>query len=321
VPIIHTGNWEWRSGLADATPSGDCASSPMTCVSFWFGNVLDAFSWGFGYDGFSHLSLSEHAGSLSFTVPQSLLLDGVFTDSQDLPAGFRVRDDYHYALGTSGPPASGNFHLNMQFTALGIDEDIFDFGIPHVYDREFSGLGDDADINLLIFLSISGWEFVFTADSPAYPTGSGTNFRLTGSAPPKFYGVFDIIYYWWKLPEMTACGEKNTRSADGQHLIYAGDQPPTPDGVFGEYEHFDPDDPVDGYPQPVILNLAPDHGRAGTEIVIRGEGFGDGATVQFDGVDADSVVVVSQFEIHAVAPAHANGFSTVAVINTDGVSS
>jgi hypothetical protein len=317
--IIHTGNWEWRAGLdGTATVDGDCALNPMTCTSWWYGTIGNPFDWGIGYDGFGHLSLSAHEGTLRFNWSATgLFLDGVFNDPQNLPVGFRVRDAYHLVIGTTGPPPSGNFHMNFQFEILGFDEDITDFGAsPHIYDREFSGFGDNATINLLAFLDIGGWPFIASADSPAYPLGSGTHILLlAGTLPPKFYGLFDIIYWWWTLPQEDACGNNNAPRTD--HLIFGGDQPPTPEGSSGEYEKLDPDDP-DAAPSIVIEYVNPDHGRGGTAVEIHGSGFGDDANVQFDGADAGDIVVVSQYLITCVAPSHANGFANIVVINPDG---
>lgn len=53
-------------------------------------------------------------------------------------------------------------------------------------------------------------------------------------------------------------------------------------------------------------------------ITIRGSGFGDGATVTFDGVAATDVVVVDATEITCTPPAHADGLVTVIVTNPDG---
>src|SRR5262245_19751953 len=53
-------------------------------------------------------------------------------------------------------------------------------------------------------------------------------------------------------------------------------------------------------------------------ITIRGTGFGDGATVTFDGVAATAVRVLNQTRITCTPPAHADGFATVVVTNPDG---
>lgn len=52
--------------------------------------------------------------------------------------------------------------------------------------------------------------------------------------------------------------------------------------------------------------------------VISGIGFGDGATVTFGGSSAISVVVVDQYTITCVTPAHAAGAVNVVVTNADG---
>ena len=74
---------------------------------------------------------------------------------------------------------------------------------------------------------------------------------------------------------------------------------------------------------PVVTLVTPDHGvlGGGTAITIDGSGFGDACTVAIDGVPCTSVVVVSQYRITCVTPAHAAGLETVVVTNEDGVSS
>jgi hypothetical protein len=318
VGIIHTGTWEWRSGFSGtAVADGTCSVDPNGCTSWWFGTLGSPNDWGFGYDGFTHLSLAAHAGTLRFNFSQTgLFLDGVFNDPQFLPAGFRVHDAYQFTMPNTGPPASGAMHMNVEFRILGIDEDIYDFGTV-IYNKELSGFGDNSTLNLLALLGIGGWPMIFTADNPAYPTWGGSHIQLPTTNGPKFSGIYDIIYWWWTLPQTDPCGNANEPRTD--HLVFAGDQPPTPDGAFGEYEKLDPEDP-DAFPQPVIEFLNPNHGRGGTAVEINGQGFGDDANVQFDGVDADDIVVHSQYRISCTAPAHANGFANVAVINPDGVS-
>src|SRR5262245_58576173 len=55
-------------------------------------------------------------------------------------------------------------------------------------------------------------------------------------------------------------------------------------------------------------------------ITITGSGFGDGATVTFDGVAATDVVVHDQTRITCVPPDHPDGFADVVVTNLDGTS-
>jgi hypothetical protein len=136
-----------------------------------------------------------------------------------------------------------------------------------------------------------------------------TGLRITGG--------YDIIWWWWKIPDVDRCGNVNTVTPEDSesHLVLAAESP------GAEYELLDPDDPDNAAPTPVIRSLVPSHGRGGTRVQIIGEGFGDGANVQFDGLDASDIEVVSQYQILATAPGHANGFANVAVINLDGVSS
>ncbi len=139
-----------------------------------------------------------------------------------------------------------------------------------------------------------------------WPTSGGISTPTTG---PRITGSYDIIGWWWLLPDKDACGNSHE-----SHLVLAEEKP------GDNYEKLDPED-SDAAPTPIIRNIEPNHGRAGTRVAIIGEGFGDGANVQFDGVDAVDIDVVSQYRVEATAPAHANGFTNVAVINVDGVSS
>lgn len=139
------------------------------------------------------------------------------------------------------------------------------------------------------------------------------------SSARRIVGGYNIIWWWWKLPDRDECGNLNTpnpEDSDARLILAPPDAPPGTD-----YELFDPEDPDNGAPQPVITNLTPNHGRGGTRVEIIGTGFGDDANVQFDGVDAEDIEVTSQYRILATAPSHANGFANVAVINVDGVSS
>jgi hypothetical protein len=139
---------------------------------------------------------------------------------------------------------------------------------------------------------------------------------------PSITGAYVIIAWWWVLPDVDDCGNQNTtgnHDTSQTHLILSTTQPP--DGPNGPYVLFDPEDPDNGHPTPVIDTVDPNHGPRGTEVTIRGTGFGDGANVQFDGVDAIGIVVVNQYTITCSAPAHALGYANIHVINADGVSS
>jgi hypothetical protein len=124
-------------------------------------------------------------------------------------------------------------------------------------------------------------------------------------------GTYDIVAYWWRIPQVSACGDRQE-----SHLQLSSDDPGAP------WERLDPDDD-DAAPVPVVEHVTPNHVpiAGGVGITIDGSGFGDGCTVDVDGVPATDVVVVSQFQITCTAPAHAAGLTTVTVTNEDGVSS
>jgi hypothetical protein len=126
-------------------------------------------------------------------------------------------------------------------------------------------------------------------------------------------GNYDIVYYWWTIPDKDAC--KNEHDSQLQ-LLPAEETPDEP------WERLDPDDP-DAAPTPVVDTVEPNHGLTvgGTAVVIKGSGFGIDATVKFGLSSATSVVVVNQYRIECVSPAHAAGGTTVVVTNADGVSS
>ncbi len=75
-------------------------------------------------------------------------------------------------------------------------------------------------------------------------------------------------------------------------------------------------------PPPSVLGVDPGFGSSvgGTRVVVRGSGFVEGASVEFGGVVAGSVDVVSESELTAVTPAHAVGPVEVVVADGDGVS-
>jgi hypothetical protein len=130
-------------------------------------------------------------------------------------------------------------------------------------------------------------------------------------------GNYEILLWWWTIPAVNACGERST-----QRFQLSAEQPDTPSGETGVYEKLDPSDP-DAFPQPIIESVEPNHGSSlgGTAVTIRGSGFGEEADVQFDGVSASDIIVVSALEISCIAPPHVSGFANIVVINADGVSS
>jgi hypothetical protein len=75
-------------------------------------------------------------------------------------------------------------------------------------------------------------------------------------------------------------------------------------------------------PAPTVSSVSPNSGstQGGTNVTIAGTGFLAGAVVQFDGVNATNVTVVSSTSITATTPPHAVGAVNVVVTNTDGQS-
>lgn len=131
-------------------------------------------------------------------------------------------------------------------------------------------------------------------------------------APIKIQGNYSLIEYWWVLPSTDACGNAQT-----PHLTL-GESTTTPPGP-GNYALLDPVHPDTTSPTVVIDSIEPNNGllAGGTAVTVRGSGFGDGATITFDGITATSIVVVSSGEITCVTPAHAAGSVNVLVTNLD----
>jgi len=76
-------------------------------------------------------------------------------------------------------------------------------------------------------------------------------------------------------------------------------------------------------PAPTVTAVIPDYGptSGGTAVQIIGNNFESGATVDFGGSAATSVVFVSSTQLTCVTPAHALGSVTVSVTTSDGTGS
>lgn len=74
------------------------------------------------------------------------------------------------------------------------------------------------------------------------------------------------------------------------------------------------------YIAPTLTGVTPATGTSagGTAVTLAGDSFRTGALVDFDGVQATSVVVVDSTQITAVTPAHAAGFVDVTVTDPNG---
>lgn len=70
---------------------------------------------------------------------------------------------------------------------------------------------------------------------------------------------------------------------------------------------------------PMMSSISPSVGNAGLSVLITGTNFSDATSVQFGGINADSVTVLSPFQLWAVVPASSvTGSVTVKVITTFG---
>jgi hypothetical protein len=231
--------------------------------------------------------------------------DGNFTIAA-APAGFR-------------PSTNLRFRLSGEWELFGAGDSI-SFG-AYLGAVAYSQAGPGYFSSMQVFVDIPDyrpWPLLVTdlyEVFGALPVSYGIRLEREVGRGFELSGHYDIVIFWWLLPDVTPCGQRDT-----SHLAYASEKPVRPSGAVGDFELLDPNDP-DAAPHPVIQNVEPNHGRAGTAVEIIGSGFGDDANVQFDGVDADDIVVHSQYLISCVAPLHANGFANIAVINPDGGSS
>ena len=73
-------------------------------------------------------------------------------------------------------------------------------------------------------------------------------------------------------------------------------------------------------PAPALSEVSPNRGPAagGTAVLLRGQGFAPGLTVQFGDVPAPTVVLSNSSLAHVVTPAHSPGAVRVSVRNPDG---
>jgi len=245
-----------------------------------------------------------HCGFGFFPGDDNIELDGdPAIQLAGLPSGFYLTAATLKIKG-GGPTPPDQVYMQQE-ELVGFPEQLTDFVTP-----------PESTFKTFIYSPVPLFSNLFFA-------GFGVRVVFTGGDPNSFAffyaaeisGTYDIVAWWWLLPDVTACGDRN----DGQ-LVLSTEQPPTPTGSFGSFEKLDPNDPS-AAPQPVITNIEPNHGQAGLNVVIQGSGFGQDANVQFDGIDAVDVLVFSQYQISCVVPAHALGFANVVVINPDGVTS
>lgn len=212
------------------------------------------------------------------------------------------------------PTTSLRFHLNGEWELFDAG-DSFSFGL-YLSAPSYSQTGPGYFHGLSVGVDLPdgrSW-FLLTTDLyevlGALPTAFnigldrqvGVGFKLTGN--------YSILAYWWLVPDVSPCGDKQTGA-----LQLASEQP------GDEWQRLDPDDP-DAAPTPVIDEVTPSHGpvAGGTEITLTGSGFGMDCDVQVDGVSCTDITYDSQYQVRATVPPHVAGNATVVLINADGVS-
>jgi hypothetical protein len=310
MPVIRTGSFVlYGFTLSDhgALLDGDTA--------YGAGGPSNQWSW----QNFNTIFIIPYPTTVVFFGPT--LLDTT-TEGNGWPAG-APPPGFNVHSGFIGPSIHGMIAMNCPGTPFGLNGTNEGIGLTGLCGAASTQNTDP----LLIYLELLTFYKAILTGTPGLVAGgiSKTGPYGVGFPTPsglRVEGGYDIIAWWWKLPDVTPCGDRNTNGPnDSQsHLVLAEEQPPTPVDAFGEFEKLDPND-SDAAPTPIIKTLVPAGGRRGTRVQIIGEGFGDDANVQFDGVDADDIDVVSQYQILCTAPSHATGYANVRVINVDGVSS
>ncbi len=233
----------------------------------------------------------------------SALLDttteGVNLNWNPSPPGFTPSTDIRLNPGVGGIGGPFGFsHGTIEYSSVS-----FEIGDPDPDSNKFDDYPAYGSLFSFIRITITS----HALDNPSCPTnGSGLSSACTVT------GNYDIVYYWWTLPEKDECGNEQTSK-----LVFSAEEPV--EDPEEKFSRLDPDDP-DAAPTPVILTVEPNHGHPGTRVAIIGEGFGEDAEVKFDGVAGLDIDYISQFRIEVTAPAHANGFANIQVINPDGVS-
>jgi len=269
------------------TPSND---DILFCVNVSMGNASGAY--GTDYD-FAHAG--SYGGQVTWVPDQfTIFLDGATadhpTDQIDLPPGFAVTSAWLEGSARGGflasDPTVETAHTQFIIGALlGPVEEADQF----LHTFAFPG---PVTLNGILATPVG---IKWTAE---------THGTINGG--PRLKGTYEIQLSWWKLPE--TCDHPSELRYDAA--------PGLP------YTAYDPDD-VAAHPTPSILNIMPSHGSSsgGTPITIRGSGFGIGATVTFDGVEALDIDTTDANTIICTTPAHAAGSVAVVITNADGVAS
>jgi hypothetical protein len=279
TPTAATGTWQIRTSVATLGVTGDF-------------NAGDAFMH------FHTLTPGETiAGTLheDFPAEPFIYLDGdvVPTDHDDLMIGWTPDDDYDLVGTVNNPNLSGTDTNSVTYAANGAF-----FNAPNnVGGVQATSVYPRAGMSLLDLLGFAGTRVTLAA-------------AATYGATFAVQGTYTAFGWWWRIPEVTACGDR----PDAAPLILTSEELDAP------WERYDPDD-ASAHPTPAIVLVSPNHGAiiGGTAVTITGSGFGLGATVTFDGVPATDVEVVDERTITCVTPSHAAGAATIVITNMDGV--
>lgn len=294
MPILRSGNFVlYGFQLSDhgALLDGDTQYEP--------GAGMEGL-W--GWTNFNTVNIIPFPTEVVFFGPEFL---DTTTEGNDWPAG-APPPGFTLKTGFTGPSLIGAIPMNCLGTPFGLNGSNAGIGMSGICGAA-SFKNEDP---LLLYITLLTFYVATLESTPGLVSGgiSKTGPWSTPTTGLRVTGGYNIIAWWWKLPDKDPCGNEHV-----SQFVLAEEKP----DEF--YEKLDPED-SDAAPTPVILSLEPNHGRAGTRVAIIGEGFGQGADVKFDGVTALDIEVVSQYRIEATAPSHSNGFADVQVINVDGVS-
>jgi hypothetical protein len=195
---------------------------------------------------------------------------------------------------------------NLKARAFNSNAWSFEGGDPTAFACDVGGLhsGSDFLTGLVDLPDYMDWNLLWTGffsfDITLPPR---TDLLSWGSVSDDFgvieiTGDYEIIRNWYETASPCQPSEK--------HLVV--DTPPAGSTL------------LERTVTPRIDSVVPPTGPTigGTPITLHGVDFGDGATVAIDDVPATDVVVVNEFTITCVTPAHVAGGTDVIVTNLDG---
>jgi IPT/TIG domain-containing protein len=275
MPIIHSGTFSLS------------VSSLLSINGNWQANTPSAGNEKLAGTGQSG-TLTAYFGNTASAVISLSGIGVIFLDA--LPAGFQATTGVSLAPFSGGAPSLiGASTMDIAFGALAsvhCDSMTSAFVLPIPDNAMAPGA-----VDLIAICTIDG--DMATFDSSAIFADGGM--VLTGS--------YTIEAFWWLLPE-DPC-----KTVASKLVLVAADGASPGDGYVKQDVSFVPTVTIDS----IVPALGPITG--GTALTIKGSGFGNGATIDIGGSAATSVVIVDQFTITCVSPAHAVGAASVTVTN------